>query len=112
MPINYEAAMKFKGEAAESSYNQDRCILYALGVGFGRDPMDLKELDYVYEKNLKTVPTMAAVLGGGGIGRGDAAHPMSQINFAMVLHGEQRLTLHRPIPPSGTLVSTGSIEAI
>ena len=45
-------------------------MLYALGVGLGADPMDEKELAFVYEKNLKVVPTAATVLAAGG--RGDA----------------------------------------
>ena len=38
-------------------------MLYALGVGLGQDPMNEDELAFVYEKNLKVLPTMATVLG-------------------------------------------------
>ena len=41
-------------------------MLYALGVGLGQDPMNEDELAFVYEKNLKVLPTMAAVLGYAG----------------------------------------------
>ena len=44
-------------------------MLYALGIGLGADPMDEKELAFVYEKELKAVPTAATVLAAGG--RGD-----------------------------------------
>ena len=37
-------------------------MLYALGVGLGLDPMDEGQLAFVYEKNLKVLPSMAVVL--------------------------------------------------
>ena len=43
-------------------------MLYALGVGLGHDPMNEDELAFVYEKNLKVLPTMATVLGHGAPG--------------------------------------------
>ena len=35
-------------------------MLYALGVGLGHDPLNADELAFVYEKNLKVLPTFAA----------------------------------------------------
>jgi acyl dehydratase len=47
------------------------------------------------------VPTAATVLSradrGGGMG---GASLLSKMNFALMLHGEQRLTVHQPIPPA------------
>ena len=93
MAINYDHLMSLKSTGQEFSYGDRETMLYALGIGFGRDPMDEKELPFVYEKNLKTVPTMATVISWG-------AGPMAEsgINYAMVVHGEQKLKLHRPLP--------------
>ena len=41
-------------------------MLYALGVGLGYDPVDEDQLAFVYEKNLKVLPTMAVVIGHPG----------------------------------------------
>ena len=41
-------------------------MLYALGVGLGHDPTDRAQLDFVYEKNLKALPTFAGLLGYPG----------------------------------------------
>ncbi len=41
-------------------------MLYALGIGLGHDPMNEDELPFVYEKNLKVLPTMGTVLGHAG----------------------------------------------
>jgi acyl dehydratase len=67
----------------------------------GRDPLDEQELPFVYENNgLKVVPTFASV-----INRGDAPPERqrmpqkSNINFMMVVDGERRITIHKPLPP-------------
>lgn len=105
MAINYEHIMSLKSEGTESSFGDRETMLYALGIGFGRDPMNEAELPFVYEgvndpNYLKTVPTMATVLQWGG-----GAMRNSGINYLMVVHGEQRVTLHRPLPSAGTIVS-------
>ena len=58
MPIDYETLMQLEVRDAPCSYTDRDSILYALGVGFGADPIDRNELAYVYEQpSLKTVPT-------------------------------------------------------
>lgn len=105
MAINYEHIMSLKSEGTETSYTDRETMLYALGIGFGRDPFNEDELHFVYEgvndpKYLKTVPTMATVLQWGGGAMRD-----SGINYLMVVHGEQRIALHRPLPSSGTIIA-------
>ena len=82
---------------------------------WARDPMDETELAFVYEKGLKVVPTAATVLAsaGGRPARGadqveqKPGHRPSQINFLMVVHGEQKVELHKPLPTSGTFTAQG-----
>lgn len=100
MPIVYDQIMKLESKGETFSYTDKETVLYALGVGFGRDPMDEKELPFVYESNLQAVPTMATVIAWG-----QRTLAASGINYLMVVHGEQRLTLHRPLPASATIVS-------
>ena len=93
MTIDYDKIMSMKTNDVEYSYTDNDTMLYALGVGFGRDPLNRKELDFVYEKNLKTIPSMATVIAWG------AGHMRdSGINYLMVVHGEQRLKIHQPLP--------------
>ena len=66
MAIDYDKLLALKIPDAEHTYTDKDTILYALGVGLGHDPLDLKQLDFVYEKNLKTLPTFAAMLGYPG----------------------------------------------
>jgi acyl dehydratase len=63
MTIVYEKLMALDIPPAEQTYTSKDCMLYALGIGLGHDPMNEDELPFVYEKNLKVLPTMAAVLG-------------------------------------------------
>ena len=94
MPINYDELMQAKSTGLTASYGDRETMLYALGIGFGRDPMNEAELPFVYENGLKAIPTMATVIGWGVGG----VMAKSGINYLMVVHGEQRVTLHKPLP--------------
>ena len=63
MAMNYDHLMSLAEEGVRHDYSDRETMLYALGVGMGREPLDEEELDFVYERGaLKTVPTMATVL--------------------------------------------------
>ncbi|MBT3226761.1 MAG: hypothetical protein HN580_22835 [Deltaproteobacteria bacterium] len=86
------------------TYNEDAIILYALGIGAGLD-----ELPFIYEKDLKVFPTFAVVPFGHGL------FPFieeSNINLFTLLHGEQKITLHKPIPTAATISSVATCESI
>lgn len=87
-----------KSEPVAFTYTEDQLILYALGVGAG-----VEELDFVYEKNLKALPTFAVA----------PLMPIvfdfvkaANVNLKGLLHGDHKIVLHHPIPASGTLYST------
>ena len=95
---------------AEQIYEPKDCMLYALGVGLGHDPMNEDELAFVYEKNLKVLPTMATVLAHSG---SLARNPDSGINWVMVVNGEQGFTLERPLAGEGVVIGrTRIVEVI
>jgi acyl dehydratase len=85
-------------------YTDRDVILYALGVGAGT-----QELDFVYEKNLKVLPTFA-VIPAFPVMAGVGQHV--DLNPTMVLHGEQRFELRAPIPTKGKLTTAGKISAV
>ena len=66
MTIVYDNLMALEVPPKEQTYGPKDCILYALGLGFGHDPMNEDELAFVYEKNLKVLPSMGTVLGHPG----------------------------------------------
>ncbi|MDD3837351.1 MAG: MaoC/PaaZ C-terminal domain-containing protein [Phenylobacterium sp.] len=109
MSIFYPDILQQRTPARTFTYRDKDVMLYALGVGMGADPLDEKELPFVYEKNLKVVPTAATVLAAGARPVEGAPAPQmpegwrqSQINFLMVVHGEQKVELHKPLPATGT----------
>ena len=106
MPVTYDGLMALKSDVDEFTYTDRETMLYALGVGMSRDPMDEAELRFTYENDLKTVPTLATVIAWGQRTLGQAG-----INYLMVVHGEQRLTLHKPLPSSATILAEERITA-
>ncbi len=107
MAIVYEDALKQRIVSQKTTYAELNTMLYALSIGMGRDPLDEKELPFVFEhRGLRAVPTMAAVLARSNITSG------LNLDMTLVLHGEQRLTLHRPLPSSGTLLSDSRIVEV
>jgi len=116
VPIYYPDILEEKSKPKTLTYTEKDVMLYALGIGFGDDPMDETELAFVYEKNLKAVPTAATVL-HASIGRPQMAgsrsdHRLSSVNYAMIVHGEQKIELRRPLPTSGVFtIATRTIGA-
>ena len=66
MPIVYEKLLALKIPEVEASYGPKDCMLYALGVGLGLDPMDEQQLAFVYEKQLKALWPWSSVIPASG----------------------------------------------
>ena len=106
MPLNYDHLMGLKREGDRFKYTDRETMLYALGVGMGADPLDRNELPFVFElPALKTVPSMATVLPRVPLLK-DCGY-----DYTKVVHGEQHLTLHRPLPPEGELIADSRVTA-
>src|SRR3954463_4934260 len=113
MPINHDA-VGATSEPAERSWNSKDALLYAVGVGAGvPDALDPAELPFTTENSKdvqqQVLPTMAVILGAGG---GGAMAAIGQFNFAMLVHAEQAIELHRPIPVQGRVRTTGKLTGI
>jgi acyl dehydratase len=111
MPIDPEKALAAKFESSESSYGADDVILYHLGIGAGVPQTDANELEYTYEKNLKVLPSFGVVPVFGAMGSLFNT-PGMDFNPAMLLHGEQDIEIHRPLPPAAELQSDSRIAGI
>mmetsp|Transcript_8289 Transcript_8289/g.8163 ORF Transcript_8289/g.8163 Transcript_8289/m.8163 type:complete len:300 (+) Transcript_8289:15-914(+) len=106
---------KIGGIQTQSWVERDT-ILYALGVGMSRDPMDTKELAFTYEnsENFKVLPTFGATIGSiGAIFDGLVSCPgMPEFNPMMLLHGEQRLEFFKPFPQRQQVTMTSEIADV
>jgi len=109
MAIDMEKLLSWPFPEVEHAYSARDTILYALGVGAGADPLDEGDLKYVYEDGLVALPTMAVILGYPGFW---LKNPETGINWRQLLHGEQGLTLHAPLPASGSVVGRTRITGL
>ena len=101
MPLNPNQLLTLDIPDVEHTYAAKDCILYALGVGLGQDPMDENELAFVYEKNLKVLPTFPVVQGYSAY---TFRRPELGITWTHVVHGEHAVRVHAPIAPEGTVI--------
>ncbi len=93
------------------TWDRDRIILYHLGLGAGNPQTDANELAYTYEKNLKVLPSWGVIPAFGAMGSLGAL-PGMQFNPALLLHGEQDLEVHKAIPVTATVNTSGKIAGI
>ncbi|SEL79976.1 MaoC/PaaZ C-terminal domain-containing protein [Rhodococcus maanshanensis] len=106
MPIDVAAALAAEPTVREANWTERDVLLYHLGLGAGVNSLDPAELGWVYEKGLRVLPTFAMVA-GQGISAGNLRPagmnmPGIDIDLRKILHGGQALTLHAPIPMSGS----------
>jgi acyl dehydratase len=109
MPIDYAKLKAWPFPDLEHTYTERDTMLYALGLGCGADPMDLEELKFVYEDGLQALPTMAVVLGYPGFW---LKEPGTGADWRKVLHGEQGVIIHNPLPANGTVIGRSKVTEI
>lgn len=107
MPLNPEAVGTV-GDPVEVSWTSKDALLYAVGVGAGTD-----ELAFTTENTANTpqrvLPTFPVVIGFGGA---SIWGKIGTFNPAMLVHGQQSVTLHRELPVEGTATITSKLAAM
>jgi acyl dehydratase len=110
--LNWKEVLDWKFDDVEQTYTARDAILYALGLGCGRDPTDEVDLRYVFEEHesgMQVVPSLAVVLGGPGAWMRD---PRTGIDWVRSLHGEQGLVMHAPLPAGATVIGRNRVTDI
>jgi acyl dehydratase len=115
MPINPDA-IGTKGEPRRATWDADDCLLYALGIGAGvEDPVNY-ELEFTTENTAgvdqKVFPTFAVMAGFTARGGKSAMSQAGTWDNRMLVHGEQGIVLHRPLPTSGEVDTVDEITGI
>ena len=107
MPLNPEAVGSVS-QPYEASWTSKDALLYAVGIGAGTD-----ELAYTTENTngvaQQVFPTFAVTVGWGG---GSAMRNIGTFNPALLVHGQQAITFHKPLPVAGSVSMQGRIVAM
>lgn len=109
MALSYDKLISWPFKDVVQRYTWKGSIIYALGLGFGLNPTDPDELRFVYEDGLETFPTMPVVLGHPGPWMAD---PETGIDMVKVLHGEQHLIIHQPLPAQGAVIGRNKVTEV
>ena len=105
MALSYDAALALPPVEVTQAYTERDTILYALGIGLGADPLDKTELAYVYERgDLKVLPTMPVAMAFKSLREMNLG-----IDYSKLVHGEQSLKIHRPMPTKGVVLGRSRV---
>ncbi|MGH1504298.1 MAG: MaoC/PaaZ C-terminal domain-containing protein [Acidimicrobiales bacterium] len=115
MPINPEA-VGAKGEARRWEWNSTDALLYAVGIGAGMDNPVGAELEFTTENTAgvdqKVLPTFCVLAGFNATGGSSAMANIGSFDPRMLVHGEQGVVLHRPIPVEGAITMVDEVTGI
>lgn len=107
--MNIDKILNWPFQEIVQTYTTHDTLFYALSVGYGSDPMDRQQLQYVYEDGLIASPSMAVVLGHPGPW---GANPETGINIQKVVYAEQSMELHAQLPPKATVRAIEKVISI
>ncbi len=107
--IDIDEALGHEMPPVEGHFDERDLAIYALGVGAGTDPLDPKELPYVYElagEGFRMVPTFAAAPALRAIfdlAKQGKQPPGLHYGLDRILHGEQYTEIRAPWPTHGKI---------
>jgi 3-hydroxyacyl-CoA dehydrogenase/3a,7a,12a-trihydroxy-5b-cholest-24-enoyl-CoA hydratase len=107
--IDVDAALAYRFPKRTTRYDARDLALYALGVGAAANPLDDAELRLVYELHqdgfvaLPSYGVIPAVNNFLEMAKEGVLPDGFNFGLERILHGEQRLTLHRPLPVEAEL---------
>lgn len=105
--FSYDTALARRFPEREFSYTESDTMLYALGIGVGLTKDDPYAIRYLYEKGLQAIPSQTTVVAWE-----DTWLEEIELDLTKVVHGEQRITLHQPLPTCGRIRSQFRIRDI
>lgn len=111
MPIDTSKALNHHLPVCDWSYGPDDVILYHLGLGAGVDPTNPVELQYTYEAGLKVLPTFGVLPAFASLAAISNV-PGLEFDPRLLLHGEQDIQVHRPLPQHARVRSVSRIAEI
>lgn len=107
--IDYDHLMTYDIPEVRQSYSRRDCAFYALSIGVGQNPMDRSDLRFVGAGALIPFPTLPLVLGHPGFW---LANPDTGVDALRLVHGEQGMTPHEPLPEEGTVIGKTRVTGL
>ena len=111
MAIDYDRLMNFDIPEVRESYGIEEAARFALSVGMGQDPMDMRQLPYVgaLADDERAMPAIVNVLGHPGFWLGN---PETGVDALKLVHGEQGIVIHEPIPAKAAIVGKTRVTGL
>lgn len=109
MPLNADYLSGLVLPDIQTTISDQSAMLYALSIGIGRDPLDARDLHYVFERDLSIFPTMPVIIGHPGNWLSD---PKTGVTMAMVLHGAQIVKNLAPLRVGRRIVARNRVTGL
>ncbi len=111
MAIDHDHLMNFDIPEVRESYGLAEVARFGLSVGLGQDPMDMRQLAYVgaLTDDVRIMPAIVNVLGHPGFW---LANPETGVDALRLVHGEQGITIHKPMPAETTIIAKTRVTGL
>ncbi|XP_047938637.1 enoyl-CoA hydratase 2, peroxisomal-like [Salvia hispanica] len=114
--IDPQLVISYKFPESTYSYTERDAALYALGVGAcSRDPVDDKELKYVYhqdgQQSIEVLPTFASLF-SAGLQSQIIEMPGLVFDPRLLLHGQQYIEIYKPLPSNGYILNKATVSGL
>lgn len=107
--IDADAIRSYRFGDRTHRYTPRDAILYALGLGLGRDPVDPADLRFLDERALSVLPTFAATLCSPGMWIRD---PALGVDFTRLVHSAQEAEFLSPLPTAGEVAGSAKVVSL
>lgn len=108
--LDYEKLRAWRSPEIRHTLSARDAMLYALGIGMAQNPLDERQLRFATERDQQVAPTMAAVLTYPGFWVRDERQ--LGIDATKLVHGEQAIEQHRPIPIGVSMVGVTHVNRV
>lgn len=111
--VDIKTVLAHKQEPYDVTLTDKDAILYSLGIGFSRDPLNRDDFRYTYEfdGDFRPFPTNAVTV--ASVSEKSFKVPgLPDFNPMMLLHGEEDVQFHKPLKHGTTYTVQESVADI
>jgi hypothetical protein len=108
VPIDYKKLIQWHFSPLTRRYTRNESIRFARGFGAGTGEA-MRQDDAAFLDGTAALPMNAVALADGEFWQ---MHPETGIDWRQIVHAEEGIVVHRPLPPEGVVVVTQSVEEI